>query len=257
MKEKTRFKNILEFIDSLKLNEEIAGIIEYGGRTFNNMSPGGDYDLSVVFKSLPSNKISGVHFHIADIPVDCMILSLKDFDTEFPDNPFMLAHVGGTILYDRDGELVKIMNHVNTNWNSRGTISENEISFIRFSFKHILDKLVFRLEHDQLYCHYFIGASVDWLLECYAKINDLQVGKAKNHLDYIKVNNLELYLALEAIYQTSDLNIKYKNLEKAFTNILDSYGGLWKLNEVIFHYSTDEVATEEEKDYILNLMLLK
>ena len=75
---KIQFKTIAQFIDTLKNNDKIIGILEYGGRSHSDMTPGGDYDLTVITRKPISKNISGLHFHIAGIPVDCMIKSVDD-----------------------------------------------------------------------------------------------------------------------------------------------------------------------------------
>lgn len=69
------FEDIESFIEYLKENGEIIGIVEYGGRTYREMSLGEDYDLTAIFDKPVSKNFIGVHFHIKDIPIDCMIMS--------------------------------------------------------------------------------------------------------------------------------------------------------------------------------------
>ncbi|WP_207753087.1 hypothetical protein [Clostridium yunnanense] len=103
------FENIEGFIEHLKKNENIIGIVEYGGRTYKDMSIGGDYDLTVIFDKPVSKNFSGVHFRIKDIPVDCMLLSKEDFMSDMPLDEFMLVHLNCKILYDKDNTISELI----------------------------------------------------------------------------------------------------------------------------------------------------
>lgn len=189
----TRYTTIESFIEALKKKNDVVGILEYGGRTYKDMESGGDYDLTVILDAPLSDKITGLHFHILDIPVDCMILTLSDFDCDYPDNPFLLVHLDCKILYDRNGSINTLLEKIKGKWQSVDVLSEFETMLFRFSFKHILDKLEHRLFDNPVYSKYFIYASVDWMLECYARMHHLQIGKAKAHLAHIQHENPKLY----------------------------------------------------------------
>lgn len=180
------FDNIESFIEHLKKNQKVIGIVEYGGRTCTDMSVGGDYDLTVIFDKPISSEFSGVHFHIKGIPIDCMLLSKQDFMTDTPLNEFLLVHLNCRILYDKENITKELLDRIKNNWSVSTELSDFEVALFRFTFRHVLDKLKHRLYDNELYSRYFIYSSMDWFLSCYARIKGWEIGKPKLHLELIK-----------------------------------------------------------------------
>ena len=254
LKDTNTFKDIHSFIEHLKNKKDIVGIVEYGGRMHKDMRDGGDYDLTVIFNKPISKVFTGVHFHIAGIPIDCMLLSVDDFISDFPANEFLLAHLNCTILYDKDGITKSLLERIKTAWKTPVHLSDCEKNTFRFTFQHILDKLEHRLHENELYSKYFIFSSFDWFLECYARIKNLEVGKPKAHLNYIKNNEPELFYFIDQMYSTNDLDIQFKMLKKCATHILLPVGELWGRNEVLFHIASDGIIIDEEQIAIAKLL---
>ncbi|WDV48057.1 hypothetical protein PV797_10255 [Clostridiaceae bacterium M8S5] len=248
------FKNIKNLIENLKKKEQVVGIVEYGGRTYSDMEIGGDYDLTVILNESISKNFNGVHFHIAGIPTDCMILSIEDFLTDTPNNPFYLVHLNCKILYDRNGITKKILKRIERKWKLPEKITDFEKHLFRFTFQHILDKLEYRLYKDMLYSRYFIFSSFDWYLQCYARINNLEVGKPKVHLNYIKESDFELYNLINEMYTTDNLDEQFNILKKCAIRILEPIGGLWKKEEILLHLSPGGTVISEEEDAVINLL---
>ncbi|OPZ83447.1 MAG: hypothetical protein BWY74_04446 [Firmicutes bacterium ADurb.Bin419] len=184
------------------------------------MSPGGDYDLTVIFNEPVSDNVTGIHFSIAGIPIDCMLLSINDFLGETPEDPFLLVHLNCTILYDRDNTTRNLLEGIKQRWSMPAVLSDCEVNTFRFTFKHILDKLKHRLFHDELYSRYFIFSSMDWFLQCYARIYNLEIGKPKVHLSYIKSNDPELYGMINRMYHTMGLSVQFDLLRECAERML-------------------------------------
>ena len=254
LKDTNSFDDIQSFIEHLKKKKDIVGIVEYGGRAYTDMNNGGDYDLTVIFNKPISNNFTGLHFHIAGIPVDCMILSVDDFSSEAPSNPFLLVHLNCTIIFDRDGITKNILESIKTTWKVPENLSDFENNMFRFISKHIIDKLQHRLHENELYSKYFIFSSFDWYLECYARINNLEIGKPKAHLSYIKNNDSELFNIINQLYSTNDLDIQFEMLKKCANHMLLDIGGLWASDEVLFHMSLDGKNIDEEQKAFIKLL---
>ncbi|MBS4535311.1 hypothetical protein GOQ29_06730 [Clostridium sp. D2Q-14] len=251
---KNSFTDIISLIDHLKRKEQVVGIVEYGGRTFSNMEVGGDYDLTVILNKSISKNFTGVHFHVAGIPTDCMILSVEDFLTDSPRDPFFLVHLNCKILFDRDGITKNILERINSKWKLPEELSEFEKHLFRFTFQHILDKLEHRLYKDKLYSRFFIFSSFDWYLQCYARINNLEVGKSKVHLNYIKDSDYELYELINQMYITDNLSEQFEILKKCANRIIKPIGGLWKKEEILLHLSPGGTVISEEKEAVISLL---
>jgi hypothetical protein len=248
------FQDIKSFIEHLKKKKDIVGIVEYGGRTHSDMKPGGDYDLTIIYNKSISKSITGLHFHIAGIPIDCMLLSVDDFLSDVPSNEFLLAHLNCKILFDRDNITKDILDRIKIAWKQPENLFDGEKSLYRFTFKHCIDKLEHRLHENELYSKYFIYSSFDWFLQCYARMKSLETGKPKAHLNYIKANDSELFSIINQIYNTNDLDVQFEMLKKCAHHILQPIGGLWENDEALFHIVPDGNITDEEQKAVMKLL---
>lgn len=252
--DKNSFNNIESFIEHLKKNENIIGIVEYGGRTYTDAAVGGDYDLTVIFDKPVSTNFAGVHFHINGIPIDCMILSKEDFMLDTPLNEFLLVHLNCNILYDKENITSELLKKIQTTWAAENKLSDSQISLYRFTFKHILDKLEHRLHDNELYTKYFIYSSVDWFLSCYANIKGWEIGKPKLHLKLIQNQEPILFDIISRLYSESSLETQFVLLKKCAEYMLKDIGGLWRENEVLFHLSPEGKNDEDEQNRLLNIL---
>lgn len=252
--DKNSFNNIESFIEHLKKNENIIGIVEYGGRTYTDMEVGGDYDLTVIFDKPVSTNFTGVHFHINGIPVDCMILSKEDFMLDNPLNEFLLVHLNCNILYDKNNITSELLKKIQTTWAAKNKLSDSQISLYRFTFNHILDKLEHRLHDNELYTKYFIYSSVDWFLSCYANIKCWEIGKPKLYLKLIQNQEPILFDIISRLYSESSLETQFILLKECAEYMLKDIGGLWRENEVLFHLSPEGKNDEDEQNRLLNIL---
>jgi len=249
MKYTIEFKTIEEMIKCLSENEKVLGILEYGTRRFDNMGVGGDYDFSIVTETPISQSIGGIHFHVNNVPVDCMFVCLSDLKVEVPENPYLMAHINSRVLFDRTGEMKQIVSRINRCWLPQKALSDSETQLFRFTFQHIIDKLENRLFNNPLYSRYFIYSSLDWILECYSRINNLIVGKPRDQFDYMMQSNPELYSRFQEIYVVRELEEQFDLLKEICSEVLINHGGLWKTGEILVHlnpeYNLDKAELEE------------
>lgn len=248
------FKDIDSFVEHIKKNDNVIGIVEYGGRTHRDMCPGGDYDLTIIYNMRISQNFTGLHFHINNIPIDCMLLSVEDFLSDSPANEFLLAHLNCTILYDKDGTTEKILEKIKRTWQVSEHLSDSEKNTFRFTFQHIIDKLEQRLHDNELYSRYFIFSSFDWFLQCYARIKNLDIGKPKNHLKYIEYNEPELFQIVNRLYSSNDLDVQFEMLKKCADYMLTPIGGLWAEDEILFHLAPNGINDEAEQKAVIRLL---
>ena len=241
------FKDIKQFIDLLKQNDDVVGILEYGGRSYNDMKIGGDYDLTVITRICLSKAIGGIHFHIAGIPIDCVIKSKDDFLQEEPLSDFDLVHLNCTILFDRDGITKDLLERVKYSWKPKTELTQQDISWFRFTFRHIVDKLEHRLHDDVLYSNYFMAASLDWYLICYAKIKKLEIGKPKTYFQYMKDHEPKLYAYFVQFYNTTDVDEHFRLIKLCAEYMTRDINGLWKEGEILFHLNMDDVSNNEKE----------
>lgn len=100
------FQNLSELIDRLKKSPKVIGIVRYGSRTPEDMSLGGDFDLSVFLED-NSLEIESLHFYIDYIPVDINLRTIEDLNLSKPMSFIDFALIDGDLLYDKTGILKK------------------------------------------------------------------------------------------------------------------------------------------------------
>ena len=244
-----QFESTGELISHLSKNDKIVGIVEYGTRQMNDMSNGGDYDLSIFIDGFVSTNINGVHFHIASIPVDCMILDITEIEKDKPANQMMLAHIDSRILYDKNGRVKKGIEKIREKWEKIGKLEDWEINFYRFFFKHTIDKIGKRLNENPMFSNYSISLAEISLLDAYERINQLEPGKPRKVIEYIFNNNKKLYRLIECIQNGNSISCRYDALVEASETVLEKYNGVWKDDEMIFHlkYNGKNDSNEQEK----------
>lgn len=252
---KNNFDTIESFIERIKQNENVIGIVEYGGRAYTDMSLGGDYDLTIIFDKPVSKNFQGVHFHIKDIPVDCMLLSKEDFMSEVVLNGFLLVHLNCKILFDRNNMTADILKRIQTTWSTPKELSDFEKMLFRFTFKHILDKLKHRLHDNELYTKYFIYSQFDWFLSCYARIKGWEIGKPKLHLKLIEKHEPDLFHIISNLYSENCLEVQFELLSQCAHYMLNSIGGMWNEDEVLFHLLPDGKNDGDEQHRILKMLM--
>jgi len=255
MKDTNIFTNLAEFIEHVSTLDDIVGIIEYGGRVHTNMEQGGDYDLTIIFDSPVSDNFNGIHFRVAGIPVDCMLLSVEDFKKPTPADSFYLVHLDGHILYDRTGETAKLLAEIKTKWKQPFVLSDNRKMWIRFATRHTLDKLENRLFEDELYSRWSIVMTADYAFNVYDNLKHPKIGKPKACFSFMKENDPQLYAYFTHLYQTLDLTEQFDFLKKINHYVADLVGGMWRDDEVLFHLLPNGTNDEmEQKDFWLTFL---
>ena len=104
------------FIEQLKTKPGIVGILEYGRRRYQDMGPGGDYDLNIIIDASVQSKISGLHFHINQIPVDCGIIKIGDLYLKSSPSDYHYILLESRALYDATGDITKRLLEIREEW---------------------------------------------------------------------------------------------------------------------------------------------
>lgn len=242
------FSSLEEMINHFKNCDLIEGIVEYGSLHFYETKDiKGDYDLTIITKEKIFNSLSGIHFHVNGIPVDCMIKALSDFDIDKPSNKFDYVHLNSNILFDRNGNIKTVIEIINEKWKIESELTEREKSKFRFRFTHFIDKLKNRIEEDEyfLFNSHTMSVAITQSLECYSRINNLPLGKTYLFFEYMKNNSLELFKLFLEYYKESDIKKRFEVLKQIFKELLEDIGGFWKENEIIYHGTTDFIPNQE------------
>ena len=251
IKDTNKFVTLSELVSHLSGLPNIVGIVEYGGRTHTDMTYGGDYDMTIIFEEPPSINFSGIHFHVADIPVDCMLLSIADFTAPEPATPFHVVHLEGTILYDKDGITEKLLEEIEPIWRKPQMVTESQVAWIRFVCRHILDKLEYRLYDDIMFSKYSLEIVFMYTLETYAKLKGLEEGKPKSWFSYMEEQDVRLYACFRAAYSTCDLKEQFTLGKEISEYVARDVGGMWGKDEALFHLlPTGQFDREEQESFV-------
>ena len=254
IKDTNTFCNLSHMIEHFSGLPGVIGIVEYGSRPHTDMRPGGDYDLTVIFDKPISKNFSGIHFHVAGIPVDCMLLSADDFNLPEPESEFWLVHLNCTILYDKDGAVKQLLKNINSKWKKSHNVSESQKTWIRFGMRHIIDKLEHRLFNDELYSRIFIAQTIDYIMELYSELNGLEPGKTKVHLSHMKQNDVTLYNYIELLLNATNLTTQFKYIKLICAYLAEDLGGMWCADETLFHINSDGIIDFNEQQSFVKFL---
>jgi len=256
MKQLLDFHNIEEFICHLKSKNEIIGIVQYGNRDYKNMDPGGDYDLNLILDKQFQTPIGGLHFHVNSIPVDCGIISINDLFMDSSPSDFHSILIESTVLHDPTGVITKQLNKIKQQWKLNIIpIKEGEVEFERFIKQHVIDKFENRLFENEVYTRIFLSGNIFSLLEDYMKINKLNPYDFKNALKTMKEIDSTTYELFEEFVSTHDLQKQLYITKQINNEVLYKIGGVWKNDEVVFHYKDfSDSINDEDKQKIVQLV---
>lgn len=253
-----KFGIINDFIENLKQNENIIGIVEYGSRHYfdNEHKEIGDYDLTVILKKPINKKVSGFHFFINEILIDCMIKTIDEFYIDSPLSPFDLVHLDCSIVFDRNGEVENALNNIKKQWSNTNVVDEWYIERYRYKFKHLLFKAnSYHLKGEDIAARYMLDVAFDTFVNFYTKTNDIPLGKYSVIFEHLQKKNtiLEEYVCN---YQKSvEFLDMYKWMNRVINYILSKHGGEWKKNEILFR--SKQALSENEKIEFMSKLIIK
>ena len=170
-------------------------------------------------------------------------------------NEFLLVHLNCKIIYDKNNITKELLDRVQRTWSIPSEVSDFEKNLFRFTFKHILDKLRYRLHDNEVYTKYFIYSQFDWFLSCYARIKAWEIGKPKLHLKFIEEQEPSLYKIISSLYSENSLDEQFVLLSQCASYMLDSVDGLWKENEALFHLLPDGKNDEDEQNRVVDMLI--
>lgn len=259
MKNNLEFGIINDFIENLKKNENVIGIVEYGSRDYNDNGHKkiGDYDLTVILNCHINNKVNGFHFFINGILIDCMIKIIDDFYIDSPSSPFDLVHLNCSIIFDRNGEVKKAINNIRKQWNNSNVVDESYIERYRYKFKHLLFKSnSYHLKDEDMVARYMLDVTFDTFVNFYTKTNDIPLGKYSSIFEHLQNENTLLGKFVYNYQKSVEFIDRYKWMNKIITYILSEYGGVWKKNEILFR-SKQALNEYEKTEFIKKLIYEK
>ena len=249
------FTSVEEMLYFLEKNENVIGILEYGGQIdydSNNLSQG-DRDFTIVLKN-KTNNVNGFHIYVNEMPVDCMIKSVSEFFVAQASNIYDLCHIGASILYDKDGSVKKAIDYIETHWKRNVELDSFEIIKYRFKLTHSLNKLRSKLsDDDKIYLQYIFDLTLDSLIVFYAEIKQLLPGKPRKTLAYMREVDSKIYENICSYYKADNFNNKFQYISDAVMLVLNEVGGLWTNEEIIIRDPSSTMSEYEKSKFITEL----
>ena len=235
-------ENLQSVIEKLKSNSSVVGIIQYGRRTMDDMSLGGDFDLFVFMQQRPET-VESLHFFVQDIPVDMNIRVLDDLSGDMPITPFDVGIMDGRVIYDPTGRLAELHKDIQHKWQpDTTTISDHSRAFTRFSHRHALDKVRHRLDTHPLFCEVLLSSNVYWLLQAYFRLRQLPFKGERDAIAWLQTHDEKVHSLLDRFFASHDLAAKLTISEELSAIVLDPIGGLWQDGEILAFGHNDDVT---------------
>ena len=240
-------RNLKNLVARLESNPSVVGIVRYGRRPLTDASPGGDFDLFVFVKERPPD-IESIHFYVGDIPVDLSLRSLDDLRSDEPLTAFDTVLVDAEILHDETGILAQEMASLGERWLlTSGDLTEHEVHMSRFCQQHVLDKVRGRITDEPLLCEFLLATNIYWLVRTYFRVRCIPYLGEKDALEWLEVNDPEVYADMQRFYASHDLNEKLDVNERLTEAVLAPIGGPWRREELLVFGTHTDVTRLQSK----------
>lgn len=227
-------KTIKEMLTILKSNPNVLGLVEYGSSHESDNYSIGDYDLFVILKD-KDDDVEGLHFYLSGAPVDLNIRTLKELRDLKLTEWLTIALLEGRIIYDPTGKVTQEVQRLKEKQKRYHPkkLSEHSIAFTRHGHKHLFDKIRGRLENMPLFCEFLLATNIYWSVQTYFEVRNLPFKGEKKALDYLKLNEPDIYKNIEDFYSADNLQQKLEISKKLADLILKPIGGQWEGDEIL------------------------
>lgn len=240
-------KTIQDLIDRLKCHPRVIGIVRYGSRSVDDLSPGGDFDLFVFMDQRPTD-LESIHFHVGDISVDLSLRTIDDLHSPQPIDDIDLVLLTAEILYDPTENLTEILPSLGSKWNREvAPLTEHEIHFNRFCQQHVLDKVKGRFASNPLLCEFLLSTNIFWLIQTYFRVRLMPYLGENGALEWLEEHDGEIYNTICQFYAVSALAEKLSISEQLTDLVLSPIQGGWKKGEILAFGTNPEAADIETK----------
>jgi hypothetical protein len=225
--------NLENLVERLRANPGVLGLIQYGGRTSQDETEGGDFDLLAIVRSRDPN-LESIHFYWGEMPVDLNLRTLQDLKRKEP-----LSHIDrdmaqGELLFDRLGSLLDALNSAKTRWEDpEQRLPEAKTNLQRFSQQHALDKVRGRLNTDPRFCELLLWTNIHWLIATYFEVRRMEFPGERAALERLKKQEPRVSTLLSGFFDSEDLEEKLRLSEELTEIVLAPVGSPWRKGEVI------------------------
>ena len=233
-------QNLRDLIARLERNPRVVGIVRYGSRRPDDVSPGGDFDLFVFVEERPSD-VESIHFYVGDIPVDLSLRTMDDLRRSQPLTDIDYVLRDAEILYDRTGRLGHKLASLGERWGpSLRDLTEHEVNMNRFCQIHVLDKVKDRIHDNPILCEFLLGTNIYWFVQTYFRVRSIPYPGEKKALEWLEGKDPKVYGDIRYFYASHDLKEKLHISERLTELVLAPIGGSWRKGElVVFGTDTD------------------
>lgn len=213
-------KITFDFIDELKLDPNIVGVILFGSWARENNRPNSDVDLMIIQKEgfrRAVEKREGQIFEIIYLTAD----SALDYWKSHPNDAASLWEVA-KILFDRDGNLETLRNRANEILlKGKPKIDSFQREQFQFDAEDQISYVDFIKQTDTITANLILNNKIFDLTSKFFDLRQLFTPAPKQRLQKIKDINPELYKLIEQFYTENNIDIKIKIakdiIEEVFT----------------------------------------
>lgn len=227
-------ESIKNLIKKLTSNPKVVGLLEYGGARYQDEEIHGDYDL-FVFLTAHEPDVESIHFYIDSIPVDLNLRTLANIQAIQRVEGFDMALLDGRIIYDLSGRLETEIRALRERHEKSDVpeLSQETIGVMRHGGRHTMDKLRNGRYASTILGRYLLHQVVYWALREYFSTRNLPYKGEKRALNYLRMNEPELYDYFEQFYNKVDFDQQMQLAKVIDEKALEPIGGTWKDNEIL------------------------
>jgi len=241
-------KKVYNFIEKMKQDSNVIGIVGYGSAFIKDSENINDYDFTIIVDEKVFSTINGFHFYIDDIPIDCVFKSIDSFYIDKPTKSFELVYMDCVVIYRRDHRLEDALDYIRVHWKKHVSVNEKVITSYRFRLSTYLNKVKknYLNNSKQHYCNHIMNLGIADCFEMYSKVNYLKPAKYQMNYEYMHQSDSDLHIFFQEYYMSGQMEQKVKAFEKIVNKLLATVGGLWERGETIYHLTADYVLIEDK-----------
>ena len=204
-------KNVVEnFIEELKNDENIRGILLFGSYARGDQRPTSDVDVLVLVKAKAWRDVferDGQTFEMVYASFDLA----KDFYASHP-NDAVQQWTDGKIVYDPDGQMIEIQKFVDIiRDQGRSPLTEKQIHHLRFEKADKLSAVEYLKDKDLPTANLYLQSLCQELVELYFELHQLWTPAPKQRLKKLREIDKESADIFDALYRSNSFEEQLNN----------------------------------------------
>ncbi len=212
-------KKIVEsFIEELKRNDDVRGILLFGSYARGDQRPTSDVDILVLVREGAWRDVfdrEGQAFEMVYASFDLA----KDFYTKNP-NDAVQQWTDGKIVYDPDEQMDQLKSFVDGIRNKGiPQMTEKQIHHLRFDKEDKLSAIEFLKSNDLPTANLYLQGLCQELVELYFEIHQLWTPAPKQRLKKMRAIDKDAAELFDALYQSNTFEDQFENTKKVIERL--------------------------------------